>query len=327
MAVHRHPHGPRRLARPDPGAADPAFLADALAGLRASAKSLPCKYFYDAAGSALFDRICELPEYYPTRTELGVMREHAPEMGALLGPGCQVVEYGSGSSVKTRYLLDHLPRPAVYVPVDVSAAHLMASAAGIARRFPELDVSPVVADFTRPFELPPTGVPVRRRVVYFPGSTVGNFSAAAAASLLRGIRERVGPGGALLIGVDLKKDPAVLVRAYDDAAGVTAAFNLNLLTRINRELGADFDLTKFRHRATYNAAAGRVEMHLVSTEAQTVRLAEHTLAFAAGEAVHTENSHKYTPAEFDALAVNAGLRGVKAWMDAGGLFSVRLYVG
>ena len=314
----------RPAASPAPSGRD-AFLADVLAGLRMPRKELPCKYFYDATGSQLFNAICEQPEYYPTRTELAIMRAHAPEMGAKLGAGCQVVEYGSGSSVKTRYLLKHLPRPVVYVPVDVSAEHLMRAASGVRALFPELDVSPVVADFTRPFPLPPTAAPVARRIVYFPGSTVGNFTPPRARDVLRGIAELGGPGGALLIGVDLKKDVEVLDRAYNDAAGVTAAFNLNLLARINRELGADFDLLKFRHKAHYNAEFGRVEMHLVSLVAQSVRVAGNVILFAAGETIHTENSHKYTLAEFRTLAGRAGLTRAQVWTDPAGLFSVQLF--
>lgn len=322
MAVQRNP------ARPGPvadrrGVSD--FLADALAGLRRPRKELPCKYFYDAAGSALFDAICETPEYYPTRAELAIMRAHAGEMGRRLGPGCQVIEYGSGSGVKTRVLLRHLPRPAAYVPVDISADHLHRSAKELSARFPEVEVQPVAADFTRPFEVPEPATATRRRAVYFPGSTIGNFGPPEALALLTGIAGLCGPGGALLIGVDLKKDPAVLNAAYNDTAGVTAAFNRNLLARMNRELGADFDLSAFRHRAFYDEAAGRVEMHLVSTREQTARVGGHPIRFAAGESIHTENSYKYAPDEFARLAAGAGLRPVAHWTDPGELFSVQLY--
>jgi dimethylhistidine N-methyltransferase len=293
--------------------------------LRRPRKELPCKYFYDAAGSALFDAICETPEYYPTRTELAIMRADAGEMGARLGAGCQVVEYGSGSGVKTRVLLRHLLRPTAYVPVDISAEHLVRSARELALRFPEVEVQPVAADFTRPFDVPDPATATHRRVVYFPGSTVGNFAPPEALVLLTGIAGLCGPGGALLIGVDLKKDPAILNAAYNDAAGVTAAFNLNLLARMNRELGADFDLATFRHRAFYNEAAGRVEMHLVSTREQTVRVGGQPISFAAGESIHTENSHKYAPGEFKQLAAKAGLDLVTLWTDPGRLFSVQLY--
>ena len=321
MAVHRTSTGPGRVTRPDAAA----FLADALEGLRKPRKELPCKYFYDAAGSALFDAICEQPEYYPTRCELAVMRGHAAEMADRLGRGCLVVEYGSGSSVKTRTLLKHLPRPAAYVPVDISADHLHRAAADLARRFPDVEVHPVAADFTRPFDLPSVATDVNRRVVYFPGSTVGNFAPAEANRLLRNVAELCGPGGMLLIGVDLKKDEAVLNAAYNDAAGVTTRFNKNLLVRMNRELGADFDVAGFDHRAFYNAEFGRVEMHLVSRRAQAVRLGGAMVRFAAGETIHTENSHKYAVAEFAAIAGRAGFCPAGVWTDAKGWFSVQLY--
>jgi dimethylhistidine N-methyltransferase len=253
------------------------------------------------------------------------MRAHAGEMGARLGPGCQVIEFGSGSGVKTRLLLRRLPRPAAYVPVDISADHLRRSARELAARFPEVEVQPVAADFTRPFEVPEPAMATRRRVVYFPGSTVGNFGPVEALALLRDIAGLCGPGGALLIGVDLKKDPAVLNAAYNDAAGVTAAFNLNMLARMNRELGADFDVSAFAHRAFYNESAGRVEMHLVSTRDQTAHLGGHPIRFAAGETIHTENSYKYAPDEFEQLASRAGLRLVTLWTDPRRLFSVQLY--
>ena len=313
-------HGPRAT-----GHDSPHFLADVLAGLRKPVKELPCQYFYDEAGSHLFDAICEQPEYYPTRTELAIMAAHAPEMGALLGPGCQVVEFGSGTSLKTRHLLEHLPRPAGYVPVDVAAGHLAAAARGLAARFPEVEVRPLVADFTRPLALPAMPPGVARRAVYFPGSTVGNFDPRQALRLLRSVAELVGPGGAFLVGIDLVKDPATLTAAYNDAAGVTAAFNLNLLARVNRELGADFDPAQFRHRAFYDAGLGRVEMHLVSQRAQVVLLAGESFAFAEGETIHTESSHKYTPAGFGELAGKAGLAHARTWTDARGWFAVQLY--
>lgn len=329
MAVQRHPARHGGVARPagTEGRTDPdaRFLADVLAGLGRPQKELPCKYFYDAAGSALFDAICETPEYYPTRCELEIMRAHAAEMGRRLGRGCLVIEYGSGSSVKTRWLLKHLPRPAAYVPVDISAEHLHHSAGELARRFPDIEIHPVAADFTEPFDLPLVATDVARRAVYFPGSTIGNFAPDEAIRLLKAVAEVCGPGGALLIGVDLKKDEAVLNAAYNDAAGVTAEFNLNLLTRINRELDADFDRGGFAHRAYYNAAAGRVEMHLVSRRNQTVRIGRTDVRFRAGETIHTENSHKYTPGEFGALAARAGFRPAGLWTDPAHRFSVQLY--
>ena len=317
MAVQWLPARPGRVADP--------FRADVLAGLGRPAKTLPCKYFYDAAGSALFDRICELPEYYPTRTELAILHAHAAEMGLMLGAGCQVIEYGSGSSTKTPLLLAALPRPAAYVPVDISGDHLHASAAALARSFPDLPVTPVVADFTRPFEVPPLRPPLVRRAVYFPGSTVGNFAPADAIRLLRQMADLVGPGGQLLIGVDLLKDARVLLPAYADAAGVTAAFNRNLLARINRELDADFDLAGFRHEARLLRDPGRVEMHLVSEKRQTVRVGEQVFEFASGESIHTENSHKYTVPGFRRLAAAAGFHPVRTWVDGRGWFSVQLF--
>ena len=326
MAVQWDSTLPGRLTVPARGdVGDAGFLADVLAGLRKPRKELPCKYFYDAAGSALFDRICDLPEYYPTRTELAVLHAHAPEMGLRLGAGCQLVEYGSGSSTKTRLLLAALPRPAAYVPVDISGDHLFAAAASLGRAFPDLPVTPVAADFTRPFAVPPLAPPLVRRAAFFPGSTVGNFGPADAVALLRQMARLVGPGGQLLIGVDLKKDERVLLPAYDDAAGVTAAFNRNLLVRINRELGADFDVAAFRHRAVYDAGRGRVEMHLVSDREQTVRLAGNVVHFEAGEVIHTENSHKYTVGGFRELAGRAGFRPVQVWADPRGWFSVQLF--
>jgi L-histidine Nalpha-methyltransferase len=299
------------------------FLSDVLEGLARSAKTLPCKYFYDARGSALFDRICTLPEYYPTRTELAILRRHAPAMAAAIGPRCLLVEYGSGSSTKTRLLLDRLADPAAYVPVDISREHLLQSAAALAAHYPRLRVTPVCADFTRPFALP--DVPDAARVVgYFPGSTIGNFAPADARKFLADIAEQCGPGGALLIGVDLTKPRSVLEPAYDDARGVTAEFNRNLLRRANRELGADFDLAAFDHRAFWNASLGRVEMHLVSRRDQVVRIAGRAIPFAKGESIHTENSHKYELAGFAALAAAAGFTVERVWTDDAELFSVQL---
>ncbi|HVH06127.1 MAG TPA: L-histidine N(alpha)-methyltransferase [Myxococcota bacterium] len=299
------------------------FLSDVLEGLTRSAKTLPCKYFYDARGSALFDRICTLPEYYPTRTELAILRRHAGAMAAAIGPRCLLVEYGSGSSTKTRLLLDRLADPAAYVPVDISREHLLQSAAALAAHYPRLRVIPVCADFTRPFALP--DVPDAARAVgYFPGSTIGNFAPADARKFLADVAEQCGPGGALLIGVDLTKPRSVLEPAYDDARGVTAEFNRNLLRRANRELGADFDLAAFDHRAFWNASLGRVEMHLVSRRDQVVRIAGQAIPFAKGESIHTENSHKYELAGFAALAAAAGFTVERAWIDDAKLFSVQL---
>lgn len=299
------------------------FRADVLAGLAGSPKTLPCKYLYDDRGSRLFDRICDLPEYYPTRTELGILRRHAGDMAADLGDGCLVVEYGSGSSFKTPLLLERLRHPAGYVPVDISREPLLASAAAIGRRFPGLEVLPVWADFTADFAVPATRRAPRRRAVFFPGSTIGNFGPPEAISLMEGIAARCGPGGGFLVGVDLRKSKAILEPAYDDAAGVTAAFNRNLLARINRELGADFDPTAFDHRAVFNETHSRVEMHLVSRRRQTVHIDNVAVRFAAGESICTEHSHKYTPAAFRDLARAAGLVVRRVWTDDARLFSVQ----
>jgi dimethylhistidine N-methyltransferase len=292
-------------------------------GLATPQKTLPCKYFYDARGSALFEAICELPEYYPTRTELSIMERHAGAMAERLGRGCLLVEYGSGSSRKTRLLLDRLREPAGYVPIDISRAALAASARALAAAYPALEVIPVCADYTEPFELPPAAARVSRRGVYFPGSTIGNFTPPQAQRFLARMGRVAGAEGALLVGVDLKKDPAVLERAYDDAAGVTAAFNANLLARINRELGGTFSLSRFRHRALWEPRAGRIEMHLVSTERQSVLVAGRRFDFDPGETIHTESSYKYDLAQFEALAAGVGLRVREVWTDAAGRFSVQ----
>jgi L-histidine N-alpha-methyltransferase len=299
------------------------FLEDALAGLDGAPKTLPCKYFYDAEGSKLFEQICELPEYYPTRTELSILHSHASEMAACLGAGTLLVEYGSGSSVKTRLLLDRLARPAAYVPIDVSRDHLQAAALALRLDYPGLEVLPVCADFTAAVRLPRTRRAPRRRAVYFPGSTIGNFEPAAAVALMTGVARLVGRRGGFLVGVDLRKDPRVLERAYDDAAGVTAAFNRNLLVRMNRELDADFDLGRFAHRAVWAPDAGRIEMHLVSEAAQVVHLGGVPIRFARGETICTEHSHKYTLPGFASLARRAGLAVRRVWTDAAGLFSVQ----
>jgi dimethylhistidine N-methyltransferase len=296
------------------------FRTDVLAGLSRPQKQLPAKYFYDEAGSRLFDRITELPEYYPTRTELGIMLAHAAAMAARCGPRCLLVELGAGSLMKVRLLLDRLAHPAGYVPVDVSGDHLRSAAAALADDYPALRVAPLVADFTRPFELP--AVPAARRVVYFPGSTIGNFDPPETDALLRRVVRLVGPGGGLLLGVDLRKDVAVLEPAYNDAAGVTAEFNRNLLVRINRELGGDFDPSRFQHRAFYNRERSRIEMHLVSDTAQLVRVCDSVFPFHPGESIHTENSYKYDVSELARRAAGCGLRLDESWTDAQNYFAV-----
>jgi dimethylhistidine N-methyltransferase len=296
------------------------FLADVLAGLRRPQKHLPAKYFYDAPGSWLFDRITELDEYYLTRTELRIMRRDAERMAARCGPRCLLVELGAGSLVKVRLLLDRLHRPAGYVPVDVSGNHLQAAAEALVRDYPNLAVLPVCADFTQDFPLP--DVAATRRVVYFPGSTIGNFDPAEVDTLLGRIARLVGRSGGLLLGVDLQKDPRVIEAAYNDRQGVTAAFNRNLLARINRELAADFDLDAFRHRAFYNRAQSRIEMHLVSLSDQRVRIGDAEFRFRAGETIHTENSYKYNLAELNHRATQSGLRMDDVWTDERDYFAV-----
>ncbi|HSN16841.1 MAG TPA: L-histidine N(alpha)-methyltransferase [Gammaproteobacteria bacterium] len=289
--------------------------SEVLEGLSRQQKTLPCKYFYDERGSKLFDAICELPEYYLTRTELGILETHLPAMAAALGERVMLVEPGSGSSLKTRLLLERLTEPVAYVPVDISREHLLAAADKLNRLYPELEVLPVCADFNQPFEVPVPRQAARRTAVYFPGSTLGNFAPREAVPLLRHMRKLAGRGGALLIGFDLRKDAAVLERAYDDAAGVTAEFNLNILARINRELDADFDLRRFVHRAVYNASEGCIEMHLVSTRAQRVQVAGEDVDFRPGEHILSERSYKYTLEGFSALAARAGLKIEQQWTD------------
>jgi dimethylhistidine N-methyltransferase len=298
------------------------LIADVLAGLRKSPKQISPMYFYDAHGSVLFDRICELPEYYPTRTEMRILQQHGKDIARCVGDDVLLVEFGSGSSMKTRLLLDELPGLAAYVPVDISRSHLMNAAQGISASYPDLEVLPICADFTRPFLLPTPRREVSRVVVLFPGSTIGNFDPPAALNLLRVMRGIAGMDGGLLIGTDLVKDPDILVRAYDDSAGVTAEFNLNVLRRFNREMSADFDLTQFRHRAVWNAEASRIEMHLVSQRDQVVTLAGESIELAAGESIVTEHCHKYTVPGFAVQAARAGWTASERWLDDRGYFSV-----
>jgi L-histidine N-alpha-methyltransferase len=300
-----------------------AFAADLLAGLAAAPKRIPPKYFYDPAGSRLFERITELPEYYPTRTECGILKERASEIARFIPEAAALVEFGSGSSQKVRLLLEKLPTLGAYVPVDISAEFLDEEAARLRREFPHLTVIPVAADFTRSFALP-SSVLGRPRAGFFPGSTIGNFEPMEAEGFLRHAARILGTGAPFVIGVDLVKDAHILNAAYNDAEGVTAAFNLNLLARANRELGADFDLDAFAHRAFFNQAASRIEMHLVSRKRQTVRLLGHVFAFAPDETIHTENSYKYTLDGFTGLAGKAGWRSEAAWTDAERLFSVHM---
>lgn len=297
------------------------FEHDLLAALGQRPRSISPKYFYDAAGSALFDAICDLPEYYPTRTELGILRRHVPEMAECIGPHAEIVEFGAGSLQKVRLLLDALDQPAAYVPIDISGEHLFSAARTLQRDYPRLHTTPLVADYTRAFQLPPLRRQGGRRVGFFPGSTLGNFSPAQALDFLRMAADKL-QGGGLLLGVDLIKSPAVLHAAYNDAAGVTAAFNLNLLARANRELGARFDPNQFAHSAFYNAPLHRIEMHLMSLSRQSVTLAGQTFEFAAGETLHTENSYKFTVDSLRALARQAGFTPGPVWTDPDHLFSL-----
>jgi dimethylhistidine N-methyltransferase len=307
------------------------LLADVLAGLSRSPKQLPSKYFYDARGSALFERICEQPEYYPTRTELAIMRDHVGEIAAALGPDVRLVEYGSGSGLKTRMLLRNLESPVAYVPVEISRSALAESVGQLEREFPRIEMLPVCADFTQPIELPRAARAPRQTAVYFPGSTLGNFAPEDALRLLRQMRNEAGQGGGLLaggvlIGIDLVKDAADLDAAYNDAAGVTAEFTLNLLVRMNRELGADFDLAGFRHRARWHPLAERIETHIVSRREQDVHIDGRTFRFGAGEAMLVEYSCKYTLEGFARFAARAGLRVAGVWTDAARQFSVQWLV-
>lgn len=305
-----------------PGRAE--FRADVWSGLGADPKTLPCKYLYDERGSHLFEEICELPEYYPTRTEIGILENHVEEMADRLGERCLLLEFGSGSSRKTQLLLDRLEDPAAYVPLDISRDHLLAAAEDLRRRYPEVPVLPVCADYTSEIRLPSAAAGAPRKAMFFPGSTLGNFQPEAAREFLARIARLLGPGGRMLIGIDLKKEPEVLKRAYDDAAGVTAAFNRNILHRINRELGGTFDPETFDHRARWNEAEGRVEMHLRSDRPQTADVAGRTFRFAEGETIWTESSYKFSREGFAALARDAGYGVERVWTDDEGLFSVQM---
>lgn len=297
-----------------------AFGRDLQAALATRPRSISPKYFYDAEGSRLFDRICELPEYYPTRTELGILERSAGEMAALAGRGAEIVEFGAGSLHKVRLLLQAFDGPARYVPIDISGEHLRDSAAVLRGAFAGLDVQPVVADYTQPLQLPPASGR-GRRIGFFPGSTLGNFTPDEALAFLRHAADLL-RGGALLLGADLVKDPHVLHAAYNDAQGVTAAFNLNLLARANRELGANFALPQFAHYAFYNAPLQRIEMHLLSRVRQSVSVGGERYAFEEGETLHTENSYKFTVDGLRELAQRAGFRPGRVWTDPDRLFSV-----
>jgi dimethylhistidine N-methyltransferase len=303
-----------------------AFEADVLAGLARPQKSVPPKYFYDAEGSRLFEAITELAEYYPTRTEIALLGQVAPEIAALISPGAALVEFGSGASVKTRLLLDAAPQLAVYAPIDISRAALEAAAQAIRRDYPLIQVAPLLDDFTRALSLP-AAAQDRPVTGFFPGSTIGNFTPDEAQAFLEAAHRLLGPGARFVVGIDVVKAEKTLIAAYDDAQGVTAAFNKNLLARINRELGGDFDLDAFAHRARWNAAESRIEMHLESLKAQTVHVAGQAFTFAEGETLHTENSCKFTVEAFAALAAKAGWRLEQSWQSADPAFAVVSLIG
>ena len=301
------------------------FRDAVLRGLGRARKSIPCKFLYDTRGSALFEAICRLPEYYPTRTEIAILEANAAEIAAQIGPHGRLIEFGSGASTKARILLQALDRPAAYVPVDISREHLRDAAGSLAEDFPSLPVVAVCADYTRPFPLPPLPGPNGKRVGFFPGSTIGNFEPDAAVEFLANYARVLGPGGEMLIGVDLKKDPGILNAAYNDRAGVTAEFNLNLLERINRELDGDLDLDRFEHVAFYNETEGRIEIYIRSLANQEAWIAGTPIHFGEGELIHTEYSYKYSIPEFRALAARSGFRPVDTWTDPAELFSVHYF--
>lgn len=300
------------------------FANDVFKGLAQTPKRIASKYFYDAHGSELFEEICEQPEYYLTRTELAILKDNVADIAHAIGPNALLVEYGSGAGIKTRLLLDAMDDPVGYVPVEISPSALNASIENLAEEFPDVDILPVSADFTRPVDLPSPEQAARRTVVFFPGSTLGNFEHREAIALLRTMCIEIGRDGTAIVGIDLKKDSATLEAAYNDAAGVTRDFTLNLLTRINRELDADFDLSLFQHRARYNALAGRIETHIVSLADQTVKVGEQAVSFAKDEAMLVEYSCKYSPEDFAAMAAKAGLRVVRSWTDSKRWFAVQM---
>lgn len=298
------------------------FKEEFIGGLKRQPKAVPCKFLYDEQGSRLFDQICELDEYYPTRTEISILRDKVGEVAALCGPRCLLVELGSGRSHKTRLLLEHLEEPVAYVPIDISRPHLLQASQALKSDYYPLEILPVCADYNQPLALPSPGKPPERRILFFPGSTIGNFEPWEAMTFLRSIAGWCAAGDGLLIGVDLEKEPEILRRAYNDAKGVTAAFNLNLLERANSELGANFVPEQFAHRAIYDEARGRIEMRLVSRARQRVRVAGEQIAFDRGEHIRTEYSYKYRPETFCKLASLAGWECWRTWTDERRWFSV-----
>jgi L-histidine N-alpha-methyltransferase len=306
------------------------FVSDSeqeiLAGLRLPQKTISPKFFYDEAGSKLFDEICRQPEYYPTRTELDIMHRYIDDIADLIGPRASIIEFGSGSSIKTRFLLRKLIEPAAYIPVEISREHLAKTTEALSVDFPDIEMLPVCADFTQPFTLPTPKIPSVKNVIFFPGSTIGNFSSKDAIDLMRVMRNEAKVNGELLIGVDLEKRKDILEPAYNDAAGVTAKFNLNLLNRFNREYGADFDPGAFEHKAIYDEKNKRIEMRLISLRKQTVGFNGASIELDAGEYIVTEHSHKYSPERFADMARQAGFEPHRAWNDQDNLFSVRYLV-
>ncbi len=297
------------------------MMSEIREGLLAIPKTLPCKYFYDEKGSDLFQQICELPEYYLTRTETSLLTSIASEIAELIGPGCQMIEYGTGSSEKVRIVLSALIEPGSFTAIDISKEHLLTATKALSRAFPHLKVHAVTADFAKPFTVPAmTGTGLR--VGFFPGSTIGNFTHEEVIKFLKGTKKVVGPMGVMLIGVDLKKDVRILRAAYNDPQGITAAFNMNLLARLNRDLGTTFNLTQFSHDAVYDAELGRVEMHLVSHTKQTVTLGRDAIYFRKGETIHTENSYKYSQNQFKALSARAGYKTLRVWTDPNEFFGI-----
>jgi len=298
------------------------FLNDVIGGLSSNPRTLPCKYFYDERGAGLFQKICELPEYYITRTEIEILDRSRAEIASQLGPNIELIGLGTGAGTKTRILIEALETPAVYIPVDISEKQLRESTALFQKIFPDLEILPVCADYLQRIVLPSPSRNRARKIVYFPGSTIGNFEPAEALEFLHRIANVCRGSGGLLIGVDLKKDRQVLEAAYNDRAGITAQFNLNLVERVNRELGADFDLDQWQHRAIYNSNAGRIEMHLNSEIDQFVHLDQHKFHFRRGDKIITEFSYKYSPEEFAALAGKAGFAFVRMWTDNARLFGL-----
>ena len=327
MAIHRHPFGARSLVKENitPAAAAAAkenFRDEVLRGLSETPRKLPCKFFYDEHGAQLFQKICELPEYYITRTEIEILRLHGAEMAKALGPQIELIGLGTGAGTKTRILLEELREPAVYVPIDISKEQLEKSCARFRKMFPALQILPVAADYLEPFELPLPRKLSSRSVIYFPGSTIGNFEPDSAGEFLTRLADLAGDEGGLLIGVDLQKDRHMLEAAYNDSAGVTAQFNKNLLTRINRELGGDFDLAHWQHYAVYNPAEGRIELYLISEIDQMVKIGGNAFRFRAGEKILTEYSYKHTIGGFITLARQAGFRFEQIWTDDASWFGV-----